>query len=47
MTKQGYIYPGRSIQEISSVFETKVENLEAPEPPPAVKKPPTKKKSKK
>ena len=32
MTKQGYSYLDRSIQEISGFFETRVENLETPTP---------------
>ena len=37
MTKQGYNYLDRSIQEMSVFFETRVENLESPAPPPAVR----------
>ena len=37
MTKQGYKYLASSIQEISGFFETRVENLETPEPPAAVR----------
>ena len=37
MTEQGYNYLDRSIQEISGFFERRVENLETPAPPPAVK----------
>ena len=37
MTKQGYNYLDRSIQEISGFFETRVENLKTPAPPPAVR----------
>ena len=37
MTKQGYKYLNRSIQEMSDFFETMVENLETPAPPEAVR----------
>ena len=37
MTKQGYNYLDRSIQEMSGFFETRVENLGTPAPPTAVK----------
>ena len=37
MTKQGYNYLDRSIQEISGFFETRVENLVTPAPPAAVR----------
>ena len=46
MTKQGYNYLDRSIQEMTGFFETRVENLETPAPPPAVRSS-TKKKKKK
>ena len=37
ITKQGINYLDRSIQEMSGFFETRVENLETPAPPPAVR----------
>ena len=37
MTERGYNYLDRSIQEMSGVFETKVENLETLAPPPTVR----------
>ena len=37
MTEQGYDYLDRSIQEMSGFFETRIENLETPAPPPAVR----------
>ena len=37
ITEQSYNYVERSIQEILGFFETKVENLETPAPPPAVR----------
>ena len=37
MTKQGYNYLDRSIQEMSVFFETRVENLEIPAPPAAIR----------
>ena len=37
MTKQGYNYLDRSIQEMSDFFETRVENLETPLPPADVR----------
>ena len=37
MIKQGYNYLDGSSQEISGLFETRVENLEIPVPPPAVR----------
>ena len=37
MTEQGYNYQDRSIQEISGFFEMRVDNLETPAPPPAVR----------
>ena len=46
MTKQGYNYLDRSIQEISGFFETRVENREAPAPPLAVRSLPREKKKK-
>ena len=46
MTEQGYNYLDRSIQEMLGFFETRVENLETPAPPPAVRKPSRKKKKK-
>ena len=36
MTEQGYSYLDRSIQEMSGLFETRIENLETPATPPAV-----------
>ena len=45
MTKQGYNYLDRSIQEMSGFFETRVENLETSAPPPAVRSLPRKKKN--
>ena len=44
MAQQGYNYLDRSIQEITSLFGTRIENQKAPAPSPAVKKPPNKKK---
>ena len=46
MTEQGYNYLDWSIQEMSGFFETRVENLETPIPPLAVKSVPRKKKMK-
>ena len=46
LTEQGYNYLDRSIQEISGFFETSVENLETPAPPPAVRSLTRKKKKK-
>ena len=46
MTKQGYNFLDRSIQEMSDFFETRVENLETPAPPPAVRSLTRKKKKK-
>ena len=46
MAKQGYNYLDRSIQEISAFFETRIENLETPAPPPAVRSLSRKKKKK-
>ena len=46
MTEEGYNYLDRSIQEMSGFFETRVENLETPAPPPTVRSL-TKKKKKK
>ena len=43
LTEQGYNYLDRSIQEISGFFEARVEYLETPAPPPAVRSLPTKK----
>ena len=37
MTEQGCNYLDKSIQEISDLFETRVENLETPVSPPAVR----------
>ena len=37
MTEQSYNYLDRSIQEMSGFFETRVENLETPAPPEAVR----------
>ena len=37
MTKQGYNYIDRSMQGMSGFFETRVENLETPLHPPAVR----------
>ena len=37
MTEQGYNYLDKSIQEMSGFFETSVENLETPGPPPAIR----------
>ena len=36
-TKQGHSYLNRSIQEMSGFFEIRVENLETPVPPSAVR----------
>ena len=36
MTEQGYSYLDRSIQVMSGFFETRIENIETPAPPPAV-----------
>ena len=47
MTEQGYNYLDRSIQETSGIFETRVENLETPVPPPAVRSLTRKKKNSK
>ena len=47
LTKEGYNYLDRSIQEMSGFFETMVENLETPVPPPAVRSLTRKKKKKK
>ena len=44
MTKQGYNHIDRSIQKMSGFFETRVENLETLAQPPAIMKPPKKKK---
>ena len=46
MTEQGYNYLNRSIQDISELFETRVENLETPALPAAVRRL-TRKKTKK
>ena len=46
MTEQGYNFLDRSIQEMSGFFETRVENLETPAPPPAVRSLTRKKKKK-
>ena len=46
MTKQRYNYLDRSIQEISGFFETRVDNLETPAHPPAMKSLTIKKKKK-
>ena len=45
--KLGYNYLDRSIQETSGFFETRVENLETPAPPPAVRSLTRKKKNSK
>ena len=37
MTEQEYNYLDRSIQEISGFFETRIDNLETPAPPPAIR----------
>ena len=37
MTEQGYNYLDRSIQEMLVYYETRVDNLETPAPPPAVR----------
>ena len=37
MTKQRYKYIGRSIQQMPTFLKKKVENLETPAPPPAVR----------
>ena len=37
MTKQGYNYLDRSIQEMPGYFETRIENLDAPAPSAAVR----------
>ena len=37
MTKQGYNFLDRSIQEVSGFFETRVENLETPAPCPMLR----------
>ena len=37
MSRQGYNYLDRSVQEMSGFFEIKVENLETPEPAPAMR----------
>ena len=47
MTEQGYNYLDGSIQEMSGFFETRVENLETPAPPPAVRSLSRKKKNSK
>ena len=39
MAEQRYNYLDRSIQEISDFLETRVENLQTPAPPPAVRSP--------
>ena len=39
MTEQGHNYLDRSIQNMISLFETMIENQDAPAPTPAVKKP--------
>ena len=44
MTKQGYNYLERSVQEMTSFFETRIENQEALAPPPNDQKPPKNKK---
>ena len=46
MTEQGYNYLDRSIQEMLCFFETRVENLETPVPPAAVRSLTRKKKKK-
>ena len=46
LTKQGYNYLDRSIQEMSGFFETRVENLETPATPPTVRSLTRKKKKK-
>ena len=38
MTEQEYNYLDRSIQEMTSFFETRIEHLEAPTPPVVKKK---------
>ena len=47
MTEQGYNYLDRSIQEMSGFFATRVENLETPAPPSAVRSLTRKKKNSK
>ena len=46
ITKQGYNCLERSIQEMPGFLETRVENLETPAPPSAVRSLPKKKKKK-
>ena len=46
MSKQDYNYLDRSIQEMSGFFETRVDNLKTPAPPPAVRSQTRKKKKK-
>ena len=47
MTEQGYNNLDRSIQEMSGFYETRVENLETPAPPPPVRSLTRKKKNSK
>ena len=47
MSKKGYNYLDRSIQEMLGFFETMVDNLETPAPPPAVRSLARKKKNSK
>ena len=46
MSEQGYNHLDRSIQEMLDFFDTRVENLETPSPPPAVRSLTEKKKEK-